>query len=65
MLIVADPPVATAEEARKSGKVVVLAIGNIHAGEVVGKEGLPMLVRELTDAARPSAAEERDLGRGA
>jgi dipeptidyl-peptidase-4 len=49
MLVVADPMVASPEDARRSGKLVVLAIGNIHAGEVDGKEGLPMLVRELTD----------------
>src|SRR5262245_60912276 len=31
LLILADPPVATPEEAAKSGKLVVLAFGNIHA----------------------------------
>jgi dipeptidyl aminopeptidase/acylaminoacyl peptidase len=50
LLIVSDPPVSSAEEARASGKLVVLAIGSIHGGEVCGKEALPMLVRELTDA---------------
>ena len=49
MLVVSDPPVASAEEARASGKLVVLAIGAIHGGEVCGKEALLMLVRELTD----------------
>ncbi len=48
MLIVADPPIATAEEARASGKLVALLLGNIHAGEVCGKEALLMLARELT-----------------
>jgi dipeptidyl-peptidase 4 len=47
LLIVADPPVSTPEEARKSGKLVAFIIGNIHAGEVDGKEGLLMLVREM------------------
>lgn len=47
LLIVSDPPVASAAEARASGKVVVLLVGNIHAGEVCGKEALPMLVREV------------------
>src|SRR5262249_35473069 len=47
LLIIADPPVATPEEAAKSGKLVVFAQGNIHAGEVDGKEGLLMLAREL------------------
>src|SRR5438045_6840714 len=36
LVIVADPPVETSAEAKKSGKLVVLAIGNIHAGEVDG-----------------------------
>src|SRR5262249_7657954 len=47
LLIVADPPVTTPEQAARSGKVLVLLIGNIHAGEVCGKEALPMLVRDL------------------
>ncbi|QEH36850.1 Prolyl tripeptidyl peptidase precursor [Aquisphaera giovannonii] len=47
LLVLADPPVKSAEEAARSGKLVVLAIGNIHAGEVCGKEALPMLAREI------------------
>jgi cyclophilin family peptidyl-prolyl cis-trans isomerase len=47
MLILADPPIATAEEATKSKKLVVLVNGNIHAGEVDGKEALMMLARDL------------------
>src|SRR5579862_2386173 len=43
LVILADPPIATPEEAAKSKKLIVLAIGNIHAGEVDGKEGLLML----------------------
>src|SRR4051794_6146463 len=31
LIIIADPPVATPEEAAKSGKMVVFAMGNIHA----------------------------------
>lgn len=46
-LVVADPPVATAAEAAKSGKLVVLAIGALHAGEVDGKEALLQLGRDL------------------
>ncbi len=46
-LVLADPRVHTAEEARASGKPIVFAFGNIHAGEVCGKEALLMLVREL------------------
>jgi dipeptidyl aminopeptidase/acylaminoacyl peptidase len=47
LVIIADPPVASAAEAAKSKKLVVFAIGNIHAGEVDGKEGLLMLARDI------------------
>jgi hypothetical protein len=47
LVILADPPVATPEEAARGGKLVVLAMGNIHAGEVDGKEALLMLMRDL------------------
>ncbi len=50
LLIISDPPVSNAAEARDlahKGKLVALLIGNIHAGEVDGKEGLPILAREV------------------
>jgi dipeptidyl aminopeptidase/acylaminoacyl peptidase len=47
LLILADPPVASAAEAKRSNKLVVFAMGNIHAGEVDGKEALLMLARDL------------------
>ncbi|MFO0846451.1 MAG: DPP IV N-terminal domain-containing protein [Gemmataceae bacterium] len=50
LIILADPPVATAAEAAKSGKLVAFAMGNIHAGEVDGKEALLMLARDLATA---------------
>jgi dipeptidyl-peptidase 4 len=50
LVILADPPVAAPEEAAKSGKLVVFAMGNIHAGEVDGKEALLMLMRDLAFA---------------
>src|SRR6516162_6501640 len=50
LVIIADPPVATPEEAAKSKKLVVFAMGNIHAGEVDGKEALLMLARDLATA---------------
>jgi len=53
LLILADPPVKSPVEAVRSGKVVVLAIGNIHGGEVCGKEALLMLARELAAEAHP------------
>ncbi len=57
--VVADPPVATAPRGGASEKLVVLLVGNIHAGEVCGKEALPMLARELT--ARPGHPLLKDL----
>ncbi len=51
LVIVADPPIASAEEAATSGKLVVFAMGNIHAGEVDGKEALMMLARDIATAA--------------
>jgi dipeptidyl-peptidase 4 len=47
LVIIADPPIATAQEAVASKKLVVYAQGNIHAGEVDGKEALMMLARDL------------------
>jgi len=49
ILIVADPAVSTPEEAKDSDKLVCLAIGAIHGGEVCGKEALLMLARELAE----------------
>ena len=36
LLVIADPPIGTPEEARKSKKIIVMAFANIHAGEVDG-----------------------------
>jgi dipeptidyl-peptidase 4 len=47
LVIVADPPVKSIKEATKSGKAIVLAIGNIHAGEVDAKEALLALARDI------------------
>lgn len=59
LLVIADPPVSTPAEAQKSGKLVVLVWGNIHAGEVDGKEALLMLAREIATA--PEAPLLKDL----
>jgi hypothetical protein len=45
--ILANPVIQTAEEAKASGKPVIYIQGNIHAGEVEGKEALMMLMREI------------------
>lgn len=47
LVILADPSVATPEEAIRSGKLVVFLLGNIHAGEVDGKEALLALTRDI------------------
>ncbi|VTR93744.1 peptidase s9 : Peptidase S9B dipeptidylpeptidase IV domain protein OS=Isosphaera pallida (strain ATCC 43644 / DSM 9630 / IS1B) GN=Isop_1654 PE=4 SV=1: Peptidase_M14: DPPIV_N: Peptidase_S9 [Gemmata massiliana] len=49
LLVISKDPVATPEDAKKSGKLVVLAFANIHAGEVDGKETLLAFARDLTD----------------
>ncbi len=46
-LVLADPPVKTPLEAARSGKLIALAIGTIHGGEVCEKEALPILAREI------------------
>ncbi len=45
LLVLADPMVRTPEEARDSGKLVVYIQGNIHGGEVEGKEASLIAMR--------------------
>lgn len=47
LLVLADPPVATPQAARDSGKLVVYIQGNIHGGEVEGKEASLIAMREI------------------
>ena len=47
LVIMADPPVNTPEEAKASGKLVVYIQGNIHGGEVEGTEAVLTLMREI------------------
>lgn len=47
LLVVAEPPVRTPEEARASGKLVIYIQGNIHGGEVEGKEASLILLRDI------------------
>ncbi|NNM27019.1 MAG: hypothetical protein HKO59_13715 [Phycisphaerales bacterium] len=53
MAVIADPPVTDAAAAHADERLVVLAFGNIHAGEVCGKEALTRLARELAFDAEP------------
>ena len=49
-VIASRPLVHSPEEARATGKPIVYVQGNIHAGEVEGKEALQALLRDLTFA---------------
>ena len=45
--ILANPLVKTPTEAKASGKPIIYMQGNIHAGEVEGKEAVMMLMRDI------------------
>ncbi len=47
LIVLANPQVSTPAEAKASGKPVIYIQGNIHAGEVEGKEALLMLLRDI------------------
>ncbi|GJM14406.1 MAG: hypothetical protein DHS20C12_28090 [Pseudohongiella sp.] len=47
LLVLADPPVRSPEEAFASEKLVVYVQGNIHGGEVEGKEASLIAMREI------------------
>jgi len=47
LAVVGDVGSASADDVRASGKLRVYLQGNIHAGEVCGKEALQMLLREI------------------
>ena len=48
MVIASRPLVRTAAEARRLGRPIVYLQGNIHGGEVEGKEALLSILRDLT-----------------
>lgn len=50
--IVSDPPITSAAEAARAGRLVVYLQANIHGGEVEGKEAVQMLLRELAGPRR-------------
>ena len=56
-LIVSRPLFATPDAARRSGRPIVFVQGNIHSGEVEGKEALQALVRDLLLDARPNVLD--------
>jgi hypothetical protein len=47
-VILSRPQVTTPEQAHRSGKPILYIEGNIHAGEVEGKEAVQELMRDLT-----------------
>src|SRR6476620_1530804 len=51
LFIIADPPVADAESAKNSGKLVFFVLGNIHAGEVDGKDAMLTFARDVATGA--------------
>lgn len=58
MLILSNPVVKSAAEAKRSGKPVLFCIGDIHAGEVCGKEALMMLARDLSKSPNQKLLKE-------
>ena len=56
-VIVSRPLFSTPEAARRSGRPIVFVQGNIHSGEVEGKEALQALVRDLLLDARPNVLD--------
>ena len=49
LLVLSEPAVTTPEAAHKLARPIVYVQGNIHAGEVEGKEAALILARRLTD----------------
>ena len=47
VVVLANPKVTSVEEAKKSGKPVMYIQGNIHSGEVEGKEIAQQLMRDI------------------
>ena len=56
-VIVSRPLYSTPDAARRSGRPIVFVQGNIHSGEVEGKEALQALVRDLLIDPRPNVLD--------
>jgi len=56
-VIASRPLVATPSEAERLGRPIVYVQGNIHAGEVEGKDALLALLRDLTFSAMPNVLD--------
>jgi dipeptidyl aminopeptidase/acylaminoacyl peptidase len=62
MVLLADPPVASAEEAKRSGKLIIAMIGGIHSGECDGKEALLALARDIAAQRQATKGQSRNNG---
>ncbi|GAC1484428.1 MAG: M14 family metallopeptidase [Gemmatimonadaceae bacterium] len=56
-VIASRPLVATPSAAKRLARPIVYVQGNIHAGEVEGKDALLALLRDLTYSSRPNALD--------
>ncbi len=56
-VIATRPLVRTPAEAKASGKPIVYVQGNIHGGEVEGKESLQAMLRDLVRSPRPNVLD--------
>jgi hypothetical protein len=56
-VIASRPAVSTPDEARRLARPIVYVQGNIHAGEVEGKEALLAVLRDLTSSSRRNALD--------
>jgi murein tripeptide amidase MpaA len=56
-VIASRPQVSSPAEAKRLDRPIVYVQGNIHAGEVEGKDALLALLRDLTFAPRPNALD--------
>ncbi|MCC7000967.1 MAG: M14 family metallopeptidase [Gemmatimonadaceae bacterium] len=56
-VVVSRPLVRTPAEAKRTGKPIVYVQGNIHGGEVEGKESVQALLRDLMIDPKPNALD--------
>ncbi|MEE9125772.1 MAG: M14 family metallopeptidase [Planctomycetota bacterium] len=61
LVIVSEPPLADDDAVMKSNSLRLLVIGNIHAGEVEGKEAVQILLRELANGKHTDLLEHAVL----
>lgn len=61
VVVMANPKVTTPEEAKTSGKPIIYVQGNIHSGEVEGKESLQILLREILKGDKSSLLDNQIL----